>query len=168
MGEAMPPPSTLLVFALAALAFPIACALQLQLGRKPMRYAFKGFFASAAGRAAGSIAPAGVGAVKREVRRQRHLGADRPLVVVDSKAWVIVRRADLRGAAPFLISRKEWDALPQEPWLSAPCLNFPCSIARPSVRNSSLELPRQWPRNRLSPSCQPSLHSEKEPRCTTH
>lgn len=56
----------------------------------------------------------------REVRiRQRHDFYDgkkwhfefQPVVEVDSKAWVMVRRADSPNAAPFVITRKEWDKL---------------------------------------------------------
>lgn len=51
----------------------------------------------------------------REVRIQsEHYLIPRPLVLVDSKAWVMVRRADCLGAAPFVISRKEWERMPRE------------------------------------------------------
>ena len=32
----------------------------------------------------------------------------------DVGRWSMVRRADSRNAAPFVITRKEWDALPTE------------------------------------------------------
>jgi hypothetical protein len=39
--------------------------------------------------------------------------ADQPLVRLgDVGRWSMVRRADIPGAAPFVISRKEWDKLP--------------------------------------------------------
>lgn len=33
----------------------------------------------------------------------------------DIGVWSMVRRADVVGAAPFVISRKDWDKLPPEP-----------------------------------------------------
>jgi hypothetical protein len=52
--------------------------------------------------------------MKREIRWQPVSGLERerPLVLVDSKAWVMVRRADFPNACPFVIQRKEWDSLP--------------------------------------------------------
>lgn len=37
--------------------------------------------------------------------------AEQPIVEVTSKAWITVRRADIPSAAPFVISRKEWEKL---------------------------------------------------------
>lgn len=53
----------------------------------------------------------------REVRLQpipkgysggKWLFEDRAVVLVDSKAWVLVRRADSPQAMPYVVSRKEW------------------------------------------------------------
>lgn len=38
----------------------------------------------------------------------------RRIVLVDSDAWVMVRNADFPSAAPFVITRKEWEQLPRE------------------------------------------------------
>lgn len=55
--------------------------------------------------------------MKREVRIQPNSytggGETRPLVKLgDVGAWSMVRRADMPTAAPFVISRKDWDKLP--------------------------------------------------------
>jgi hypothetical protein len=49
-----------------------------------------------------------------DLRFRAHGQFEQPLRLVESETWVIVRRADFRGAAPFVISRKEWDALPRK------------------------------------------------------
>ncbi len=46
---------------------------------------------------------------------------DREIVLVESDAWVLVRRADSPQAMPYVVSRKEWNRFqvkphpPQEP-----------------------------------------------------
>lgn len=34
------------------------------------------------------------------------------IVAVESRAWIMVRNAKFPHAAPFVITRREWDALP--------------------------------------------------------
>lgn len=54
--------------------------------------------------------------MNREIRLQPHSlepSGLRPLVRLgDVGNWSVVRRADFPSAAPFVISRKEWDKLP--------------------------------------------------------
>jgi hypothetical protein len=38
----------------------------------------------------------------------------RAVVLVESKAWVLVRRADSPTAMPYVVSRKEWDKFPAQ------------------------------------------------------
>jgi hypothetical protein len=51
---------------------------------------------------------------KVDIRFQANGEFERPLKLVDAEKWVMVRRADVHAAAPFVISRKEWDQLPRE------------------------------------------------------
>ena len=61
-------------------------------------------------------------AMKGDIRqRTRKIGVHSMevdcVVRVESKAWVMVRNAKFPHAAPFVISRKEWESLPPaEEW----------------------------------------------------
>lgn len=49
-------------------------------------------------------------------RLRRNAEIEQPLIRLgDVEGWSVVKRADVRGAIPFLIARKEWDALPPLP-----------------------------------------------------
>lgn len=58
----------------------------------------------------------------RDVRqRERKYGLNGTtvdcIVAVDSPAWIMVRNAKSPGAAPYVITRREWDTLPPaEEW----------------------------------------------------
>ena len=52
---------------------------------------------------------------KVDLRFQPRGEFERPLKLVEGDGWVMVRRADVHAAAPFVIRRKEWESLPRKP-----------------------------------------------------